>query len=562
LALKLIDYDGMWVPALAGKKSGEVGHPSYQHPQRMREETYSLEVDRFSLLLVATALHALTVKGQALWEKFDNGDNLLFTEADLQAPTKSHLFLDLIRSGDPLTGALADHLLRALRGGVAAAPLLEQVLPEPQPATSAIRAPRPAAAPAGAHNGAAVAEAPVALAVVGHRGPVIRRVRTQTSRTRTAVWLAVALLLLAGLGAGWGVLRVMQDESGGPATGPAVVPPRAADTTPQSTDHGPLRVAPVDTRKEEKEPERPGETGKPKEPDKPQPERPRETGKPNETSKPPPAKPEEPRKPFKPPRPFVAKTFTNSIGMRLEPIEAGAFLMGSPPTEEGRNDLEGPQHEVRITRPFHIGSFPVTKGEFEKFVEATQHRTDAETANKAETWRSPGFPQTSEHPVVCVSWNDAMKFCQWLSQRKEADGRTYDYDLPTEAQWEYACRAVREPKQTTAYFFGNESAMLKDYAWYGENSEKETHPTGQLKRNPWNLYDMCGNVRQWCRDGRRAYATKTVDDPVAPETEDDFRVLRGGDWESDAAKCRSAARLQLLRSNSSKHNGFRVVREP
>jgi WD40 repeat protein len=134
LALKLVDYDGMWVPALSGSQSGEVGHPSYQHPRRAREGTYNREVDRFPLLLVATALRALKAGGRPLWEKYDNGDNLLFTEADLLAPTKSHLFLELIRSGDSATATLANQLFDALRGGVESAPLLEEPMPEARPA--------------------------------------------------------------------------------------------------------------------------------------------------------------------------------------------------------------------------------------------------------------------------------------------------------------------------------------------------------------------------------------------------------------------------------------------
>ncbi len=101
LKLRLIDYDGMWVPALAGKPSGEAGHPAYQHPQRLREVTYGPEVDRFPVLLIATALACLKAGGRALWEKYDNGDNLLFREADLQAPTKSPLFYELLKLTDP-----------------------------------------------------------------------------------------------------------------------------------------------------------------------------------------------------------------------------------------------------------------------------------------------------------------------------------------------------------------------------------------------------------------------------------------------------------------------------
>ncbi len=127
--MKLIDYDGMWVPALADMNSGEVGHPAYQHPQRIRDKTYSLEVDRFPLLLIATALRAVKIGGRALWEKHDAGDGLLFRQADLEAPTKSPLFHDLVRSSDSVTAMLADRLLTALRGDLASAPLLEEVLP-------------------------------------------------------------------------------------------------------------------------------------------------------------------------------------------------------------------------------------------------------------------------------------------------------------------------------------------------------------------------------------------------------------------------------------------------
>jgi hypothetical protein len=133
LALKLIDYDGTWVPALAGMKSGEVGHPAYQHPRRATEETYSREVDRFPLLLVATALRALKEKGRALWEKFDNGDNLLFRETDLLAPQKSTLFLELTRLADPITGSMVDHLIKAVRGGPESVPLLEELIPAMTP---------------------------------------------------------------------------------------------------------------------------------------------------------------------------------------------------------------------------------------------------------------------------------------------------------------------------------------------------------------------------------------------------------------------------------------------
>jgi hypothetical protein len=130
LALKLIDYDGMWTPALAKVKSGEVGHGNYQHPQRLREGTYNAEVDCFPLLLIATALRALTVKGKALWEKYDNGDNLLFKESDLRDPAKSELFRELAQMGDPRTAALTARMRKALTSGLESTPLLDEALPE------------------------------------------------------------------------------------------------------------------------------------------------------------------------------------------------------------------------------------------------------------------------------------------------------------------------------------------------------------------------------------------------------------------------------------------------
>lgn len=143
VALKLVDYDGLWVPALAGKPSGEAGHPCYQHPARARDETYSREVDRFPLLLVATALRALQTGGRRLWERYDNGDNLLFTEADLTEPTKSHLFFDLLHSPDGLTAVMATRMIDALNGGVESAILLE----EPEPKRTTQNAPHPVSAP-------------------------------------------------------------------------------------------------------------------------------------------------------------------------------------------------------------------------------------------------------------------------------------------------------------------------------------------------------------------------------------------------------------------------------
>ena len=141
LGLKLVDYDEFFVPALAGKPSGEVGHGSYQHPRRTREGTYSLEVDRFPVLLIATALSALKAGGRALWEKYDNGDNLLFTQEDLEAPSKSPLFYELLKRNDLGVRPLAEALIGAVRKPLHETPLLEDIIPAERTAASRARAP-------------------------------------------------------------------------------------------------------------------------------------------------------------------------------------------------------------------------------------------------------------------------------------------------------------------------------------------------------------------------------------------------------------------------------------
>ncbi len=169
LLLKLIDYDGMWVPALAGKRSGEVGHANYQHPRRLREGTYSLEVDRFPLLLVATAMRALKAD-KGLWAKYDNGDNMLFKESDLAAPGRSELFEELSSLPDPGLVMLAAQVRAALKGSLESAPLLQDAMPDEKgsPTTAA----RPSKAASGPPSSAGLAKsapkaASVAVAPVG-----------------------------------------------------------------------------------------------------------------------------------------------------------------------------------------------------------------------------------------------------------------------------------------------------------------------------------------------------------------------------------------------------------
>jgi formylglycine-generating enzyme required for sulfatase activity len=267
----------------------------------------------------------------------------------------------------------------------------------------------------------------------------------------------------------------------------------------------------------------------------------------------------------------LAKQITNSIKMELVLIPAGKFQMGSPEGEAGRWKDEGPRHEVEITQPFYMDKYAVTRGQFRQFVEdenyhgGKNYKTEAEKAKSACTWKNPGFEQRDEHPVASVSWNDAVAFCEWLSQK---EGKKYS--LPTEAEWEYSCRAGT----TTRYCFGNDEA-LSNYAWYRENSESRTHPVGEKKANAWGLHDMHGNVWQWCQD---YYAADYFDDsprkdPRGPERQGAHasHVEHGGSFDFEPPYCRSANRGSFHAGEFSRpppppdvpakdDHGFRVVR--
>ena len=275
----------------------------------------------------------------------------------------------------------------------------------------------------------------------------------------------------------------------------------------------------------------------------------------------------------------------NSIGMKLVLIPAGSFEMGSPDSDPDARPNEKPHHPVRITRAFYLGTTEVTVGQFRHFVETTGYRTVAETDGKGGrvwntakekwnqnpkyTWHSPGFPQTDEYPVVQVSSKDATAFCNALNvldglkpfdhqgARGPWDGE--GYRLPTEAEWEHACRAG----SATRYGFGDDAASLGQFAWYSANSGSRAHPVGTKRPNALGLYDMHGNVWECCWDRYDTdfYRESPGADPLgSPQAA--YRELRGGSWDDGPQNCRSAYRLKNTLNSRTHSKGFRVARVP
>jgi len=237
------------------------------------------------------------------------------------------------------------------------------------------------------------------------------------------------------------------------------------------------------------------------------------------------------------PKSVVDSDYTNSIGMEFMKIPAGEFMMGSPSGEEGRyDDDEGPVHKVTIEESYYLGTYEVTQKQWREVM-----------------GNDPSNFKGDDLPVEKVSWNDVQEFIEKLN---EMEG-TNKYRLPSEAEWEYACRAGT----TTRYYFGGDDSKLKAYAWYSSNSD-ETHPVGQKKPNPWGLYDMHGNVYEWCQDRYHSDYNGAPSDGSAWESGGSSRrVGRGGSWISLAGRCRSAFRGDYDPVLRYKYLGFRVLRE-
>jgi formylglycine-generating enzyme required for sulfatase activity len=237
------------------------------------------------------------------------------------------------------------------------------------------------------------------------------------------------------------------------------------------------------------------------------------------------------------------KEITNSIGMKLVLIPKGTFMMGSPKSEEGRQKDET-QHEVTISKDYYLGVHEVTQAQYETVMgKNPSHFQGAIVGN-----------ENADLPVENVSWDDAVEFCKKLSDLPEEKKAGRVYRLPTEAQWENACRAGSK----TAYLFDDEEGLLPEYGWFNRNSSRRTHTVVLLEPNAWGLYDMHGNVWEWCSDWYGDYPKGAVSDPVGPR-KGSFRVLRGGCWIVEAPFCQSALRRCNFPSGSGSYYGFRVA---
>src|SRR5262245_33602561 len=264
-------------------------------------------------------------------------------------------------------------------------------------------------------------------------------------------------------------------------------------------------------------------------------------------------------------KPYTETIPGTDVKFDMLPIPGGTFTMGSPAEESGRHDDEGPQHDVQVS-PFWMGKCEVTWDEYDLFAFSMDIKKkkaaginldqQPESEKLADALTRPTPPYADEtfglgrrgQPVICITWHAAMEYCRWLSTKT---GKSYR--LPTEAEWEYACRAGSK----SAYCFGDDPASLGDYAWYIETSLDKPQPVGKKKPNAWGLHDMHGNVAEWCLDiyDAKFYGTfspgkEAINPFQLPDARKYPHVARGGAWDGDVADLRSGVRLASDREGS------------
>ena len=253
-------------------------------------------------------------------------------------------------------------------------------------------------------------------------------------------------------------------------------------------------------------------------------------------------------------KPYTEPISGTDVSFDMLPIPAGVYTMGSPAAEPGRKDDEGPQHQVAV-QPFWMGKHEVSWNEYDIWsysLDAQRRKLIGEKATErdpvADAVTRPTKPYTDMtfgmghdgYPAICMTQLAAKMYCKWLSAKTG-----HFYRLPTEAEWEYACRAGT----TTAYSFGDDPAGLDEYAWSLENSEEQYQKVGKKKPNPWGLYDMHGNVAEWVVDKyepdfyQHFVGKGVAKNPVCVPTEQYPRVVRGGSWDDEPPLLRSSARV-------------------
>ena len=256
-------------------------------------------------------------------------------------------------------------------------------------------------------------------------------------------------------------------------------------------------------------------------------------------------------------------------GPEMVVLPAGRFTMGSPASGSRGPGDEGPQRMVQIGYRLAVGRYEVSVDEFSAFAEETGWTPDEVClrwfsgqvrAMPGTSWLSPGFEQSGDHPVTCVSWHDAQAYVDWLNQKTGLTDRADRYRLPSEAEWEYAARAGAD----TAYSFGDDVSQLDDHAWYSRDRFRpygNTHPVGRKRPNAFGLHDMHGNVWELVED---CYADSHEDAPAdgSARTRDDCpdRVIRGGAWNSDPDSLRSARRSYNRPNTRVNWTGLRIAR--
>ena len=475
VSLKLVDYDGMWVPALAGSQATELGHSSFQHPQRAREGIFSKDVDRFSHLVICTAISSLRVGGRSLWSDFDNEDNLLFIAEDFEDASQSKLLRELWTLRDPVAHSLVGHLILAMESPLNEVPLVgtlfddrkvHKLTPDQTRKTEEILLPD--SHPSSFDD---LAMLPEPLALTPEHIPKVfpsnasatgtsrpkreQEVESQGSKFKINVR---AVTSIAGISAAiiggalvWIALGIWLSQ--------------VSWTT----------------------------------------------------------------------------GFVNNFGMKFELIPEGSFLMGSPQLENGRRNDET-QRTVEISESFYMTTTEVTQEQWERIMGTIPWR------------RSGNYPKGPNYPAHGMRWVDAYEFCRWLSV---IEGKTYT--LPSEAQWEYACRAGT----SSMYYSGDSSQSLSKYAWFLKDAKESPteifKPVGRKKKNGFGLFDMHGNVAEWCADWYGPYETNgSQNDPTGLAFGNE-RVIRGGSCISRWQHLRSASRDSRSPTTASGLVGFRVV---